>query len=82
MDSHGLDDVDRKILKAIIEKFAGGPVGLNTIAASIAEEMETIEDVYEPFLMQKGFLHRTSRGRIATDLAYEHLGIKRSTLSL
>ncbi len=82
VDSHGLDDVDRKILKAIIEKFAGGPVGLNTIAASIAEEMETIEDVYEPFLMQKGFLHRTSRGRIATDLAYEHLGIKRSTLSL
>lgn len=77
VDGHGLDDVDRKILRAIIEKFAGGPVGLNTIAASIAEEMETIEDVYEPFLMQKGFLHRTSRGRIATDLAYEHLGCKK-----
>ncbi|MDP2630495.1 MAG: Holliday junction branch migration DNA helicase RuvB [Candidatus Uhrbacteria bacterium] len=77
VDNHGLDDVDRKILRAIIEKFAGGPVGLNTIAASIAEEMETIEDVYEPFLMQKGFLHRTSRGRTATDLAYEHLGCKK-----
>ncbi len=77
IDGHGLDDVDRRILVAIIEKFAGGPVGLNTIAASIAEEMETIEDVYEPFLMQRGFLHRTSRGRIATDLAYEHLGLKK-----
>ncbi|MBI4599473.1 Holliday junction branch migration DNA helicase RuvB [Candidatus Uhrbacteria bacterium] len=73
IDGHGLDAVDRRILTAIIEKFAGGPVGLNTIAASIAEEMETIEDVYEPFLMQRGFLHRTSRGRIATELAYEHL---------
>lgn len=77
VDGHGLDEVDRKILRAIIEKFAGGPVGLNTISASIAEEMETIEDVYEPFLMQKGFLHRTSRGRIATDLAYEHLGCRK-----
>ncbi len=77
VDVHGLDDVDRRILKTIIERFAGGPVGLNTIAASIAEEMETIEDVYEPFLMQKGFLHRTSRGRIATDQAYDHLGLKR-----
>lgn len=77
IDAHGLDDVDRRILITIIEKFAGGPVGLNTIAASIAEEMETIEDVYEPFLMQRGFLHRTNRGRIATDLAYEHLGMKK-----
>lgn len=74
VDSHGLDDLDRKVLITIIEKFGGGPVGLNTIAASIAEEMETIEEVYEPFLMQLGFLHRTSRGRIATDRAYEHLG--------
>jgi len=76
VDMHGLDDLDRRILRTIIEKFGGGPVGLNTIAASIGEEMETIEDVYEPFLMQKGFLHRTSRGRIATDLAYEHLGLR------
>lgn len=74
IDSHGLDDLDRKVLKTIIEKFGGGPVGLNTIAASIAEEMETIEEVYEPFLMQLGFLHRTSRGRMATDHAYAHLG--------
>jgi Holliday junction DNA helicase RuvB len=79
IDAHGLDDVDRKILRTVIEKFAGGPVGLNTISAAIGEEMETIEDVYEPFLMQKGFLHRTSRGRMATDLAYEHLELKRGS---
>ncbi len=75
IDEVGLDSLDRKILKNIIEKFAGGPVGLNTIAASLSEEMETIESVYEPFLMQVGFLNRTSRGRIATERAYKHLGI-------
>ncbi len=75
IDGKGLDELDRKILKTIIEKFAGGPVGLNTIAASLSEEMETIEDVYEPFLMQLGFLQRTPRGRIATEGAYVHLGI-------
>ncbi len=74
VDSVGLDDLDRNILKTIIEKFDGGPVGLNTIAASLAEEMQTIEDVYEPFLLRIGFLHRTSRGRIATERAYKHLG--------
>ena len=76
VDEHGLDSIDRQILKTIIEKFNGGPVGLNTLSASTGEEMATIEDIYEPFLMQKGFLARTSRGRVATDLAYEHLGLK------
>lgn len=75
IDAVGLDPLDRKILKNIIEKFAGGPVGLNTIAASLSEEMETIESVYEPFLMQVGFLSRTPRGRVATELAYKHLDI-------
>ncbi|MBI4252733.1 Holliday junction branch migration DNA helicase RuvB [Candidatus Uhrbacteria bacterium] len=77
VDEQGLDAVDRKILHTIIEKFNGGPVGLNTIAASIAEEMETVEEVCEPFLLQIGFLNRTPRGRIATDRAYEHLNIKK-----
>jgi Holliday junction DNA helicase RuvB len=74
VDALGLDQIDRQILETIIEKFSGGPVGLNTLAASTAEEMETIEEVYEPFLMQIGFLHRTPRGRVATELAYRHLG--------
>jgi len=76
IDNLGLDDIDRKLLKTIIEKFSGGPVGLNTLAASTSEEMETIEDIYEPFLMQLGFVNRTPRGRTATKLAYEHLGLK------
>ncbi len=74
VDEFGLDEVDRRILGSIIEKFKGGPVGLTTLAAATAEEVATIEDIYEPFLMQIGFLHRTPRGRIATELAYEHLG--------
>ena len=74
VDPLGLDDVDRRVLKAIIEKFGGGPVGLNTIAASISEEADTIMDVVEPYLLQLGFLDRTSQGRIATRLAYAHLG--------
>ena len=78
IDQLGLDDVDRKILQTIIEKFSGGPVGLNTLAAAINEEMETLEDIYEPFLIQLGFLNRTLRGRTATKLAYQHLGIKPS----
>jgi len=73
VDKLGLDWIDRKILETIIDKFKGGPVGLNTIAASTGEEMATIEDVYEPYLMQLGFLDRSPRGRIATRLAYEHL---------
>jgi Holliday junction DNA helicase RuvB len=76
VDALGLDDIDRKVLKTIIEKFGGGPVGLETIAASISEEADTIMDVYEPYLLQLGFLDRTSRGRVATRGAYEHLGLK------
>jgi holliday junction DNA helicase RuvB len=76
VDEYGLDYVDRKILKAIIEKFGGGPVGLNTLAASTGEDMATIEDVYEPYLMQIGFLDRSSRGRLATSIAFKHLGFQ------
>lgn len=75
VDPAGLDDLDRQILRVIIEKFKGGPVGLNSIAAALQEEMGTIEEIYEPFLMQLGFLARTSRGRVATQAAYEHLGL-------
>lgn len=74
VDKLGLDRTDREILQTIIEKFDGGPVGLTTIAASIAEDQATLEDIYEPYLLQLGFLDRTSRGRIATKRAYEHLG--------
>ncbi len=75
IDSLGLDDVDHRVLRTIAENFEGGPVGLETIAASISEEADTIMDVYEPFLMQLGFLSRTPRGRIATKAAYVHLGL-------
>ncbi len=75
VDQHGLDDMDIRILTTIIEKFKGGPVGLSTIATACGEESETIEEVYEPFLIQEGFLKRTSRGREATERAYIHLGI-------
>ncbi|HIP96889.1 MAG TPA: Holliday junction branch migration DNA helicase RuvB, partial [Anaerolineae bacterium] len=75
VDALGLDDIDRKVLRTIIEKFDGGPVGLDTIAAAISEEADTIMDVYEPYLLQLGFLARTPRGRVATRHAYEHLGI-------
>ncbi len=74
LDELGLDEIDRRLLSHLIEKFNGGPVGLNTIAAAIAEEMDTIEDIYEPFLLQMGFLERTPRGRKATPAAYTHLG--------
>lgn len=74
IDKYGLDDTDRLILETIMEKFRGGPVGLNTIAASTSEEMDTILEVYEPFLLQIGFLARTPRGRVATQQAYDHLG--------
>ena len=77
IDLEGLDQMDRIILESIIEKFNGGPVGLNTLAASVSEEKDTIEDVYEPFLMLKGFIQRTPRGRIVTDNAYKHLGISK-----
>jgi len=75
VDSIGLDEVDHKVLRTIVEKFSGGPVGLETIAAAISEEADTIMDVYEPYLLQLGFLERTPRGRLATRLAYEHLGL-------
>jgi Holliday junction DNA helicase RuvB len=76
VDELGLDEVDHKVLRTIIEKFDGGPVGIETIAASISEEADTIMDVYEPYLMQVGFLQRTPRGRVATRHAYGHLGLK------
>lgn len=76
VDERGFDMMDRKILATIIDKFAGGPVGVETLSSAISEERETIEDVYEPYLIQCGFLHRTPRGRVATPLAYEHLGRK------
>ena len=75
VDSLGLDEIDHKILHTIIDKFGGGPVGLETIAASISEESDTVMDVYEPYLLQLGFLDRTPRGRVATERAYIHLGI-------
>jgi Holliday junction DNA helicase RuvB len=73
VDPLGLDDIDRRVLKTIIQKYGGGPVGLNTIAASISEEQDTIMDVVEPYLLQLGFLDRTAQGRIATKSAYQHL---------
>ena len=75
VDQTGLDETDRKVLLTVIEKFNGGPVGLDTIAAAISEDADTIMDVYEPYLMQLGFLERTPRGRLATQLAYQHLGL-------
>src|SRR5437868_6973508 len=75
VDEHGFDEIDRKLLLAVIERFGGGPVGVNTIAAVLSEEVDAIEDMYEPYLLQIGFLQRTPRGRVATQLAYEHLGI-------
>jgi Holliday junction DNA helicase RuvB len=79
VDPQGLDWIDRKILEIIIDKFNGGPVGLNTIAAATGEDMATIEDVYEPYLMQLGFIDRSPRGRIVTELGYKHLGKSRIT---
>jgi Holliday junction DNA helicase RuvB len=77
IDTLGLDIIDKKILDTILNKFNGGPVGVGTIAISIGEEINTIEDVYEPYLVQIGFIKRTSKGRVATELAYKHLGIKK-----
>ena len=76
VDQLGLEGIDHRVLRSIIEKFDGGPVGLDTLAASISEESDTIEDVYEPYLLQLGFLDRTRRGRVATRRAYEHLGVE------
>lgn len=75
VDEHGFDDIDRKLLRTVIDKFGGGPVGLNTIAAAIGEEKDAIEDIFEPFLIQIGFLDRTPRGRVATERAYAYFGL-------
>ena len=77
VDRFGLDEIDQKIMLTILEKYTGGPVGLNTIAASIDEEPDTIEEVYEPYLIQLGFIDRTPRGRVATDRAFEYFGVPR-----
>ncbi len=76
VDQHGFDEIDRRLLLTIIEKYQGGPVGVNTLAAVLGEEPDAIEEIYEPFLMQIGFLDRTPRGRVATQLAYQHFGIE------
>jgi holliday junction DNA helicase RuvB len=76
VDAAGLDRLDREILRAVCEKFGGGPVGLSTLAVAVGEEPDTIEDVYEPYLLQQGFLMRTPRGRTATDSAFAHLGLE------
>jgi Holliday junction DNA helicase RuvB len=76
VDHRGLDSMDKRILLAILEKFDGGPVGIDTLASAIGEEAQTLEDVYEPFLLQQGFIHRTPRGRVASRLAYEHFGLQ------
>jgi Holliday junction DNA helicase RuvB len=81
VDGRGLDDMDRRILKMIVEQFGGGPVGINSLAVAVSEETETIEDVYEPFLIQEGFLQRTSRGRVTTAAALTHLGLAAPTES-
>jgi len=75
VDEHGFDEVDRKLLRTIIDKFGGGPVGVNSLAAAISEEKDAIEDIYEPFLIQIGFLDRTPRGRVATAAAYKYFGL-------
>ena len=75
VDKYGLDSIDRNILQTMIEKFKGGPVGLDTLAASISEDAGTLEEVYEPYLLKNGFIQRTPRGRVVTELAYAHLGI-------
>ena len=77
VDRYGLDQTDRLILNTMIEKFTGGPVGLDTLAAAIGEDAGTIEDVYEPYLIKRGFINRTPRGRVVTELGYEHLGLFR-----
>ncbi|MBQ6668336.1 MAG: Holliday junction branch migration DNA helicase RuvB, partial [Bacteroidales bacterium] len=86
VDAYGLDEMDNRILSTIIHKFKGGPVGITTIATAVGEDAGTIEEVYEPFLIQEGFLVRTPRGREATELSYKHLGVsipsKNGTLNL
>lgn len=78
VDDHGLDDMDKRILRTIIDKYSGGPVGISTLAVAVGEEAGTIEEVYEPYLIQEGFLQRTPRGREATKIAYDHFGLQRN----
>jgi Holliday junction DNA helicase RuvB len=80
IDPRGLDAMDRKLLLSMIEKFDGGPVGIETLSSVLSEERDTIEEVYEPYLVQEGFIQRTARGRVATPLAYQHLGLPPKTL--
>jgi Holliday junction DNA helicase RuvB len=81
VDQRGLDDMDIRILESIVVKYGGGPVGLSTLAVSVGEEPDTIEEVYEPYLVMEGFIQRTPRGRTATPLAFQHLGVSRSDTS-
>ena len=76
IDGHGLDEMDKRILETIIVKYRGGPVGLNSIAAAVGEEADTLEEVYEPFLIMEGYIQRTPQGRTATELSYDRLGLK------
>jgi len=76
IDENGLDEMDKRILETIVVKFAGGPVGLNSLAVSVGEEPDTLEEVYEPFLIMEGYLNRTAQGRVATELSYKKLGLK------
>jgi Holliday junction DNA helicase RuvB len=76
IDEHGLDEMDKRILETILHKFSGGPVGVNSLAVSVGEEPDTIEEVYEPFLIQEGYLKRTPQGRVATDRCYTKFGLK------
>jgi Holliday junction DNA helicase RuvB len=82
IDKRGLDAIDNKILKTIITKFKGGPVGANTIATAVGEDQGTLEEVYEPFLIKEGFIIRTPRGREATELAYRHLGLEKGNVNM
>ncbi len=77
VDPYGLDEIDQKIMRTLLEKYGGGPAGVSTIAASIDEEADTLEEVYEPYLMQLGFLNRTPRGRVATELAFDYFKVPR-----
>jgi len=77
IDHKGLDEVDKRILEVLIELYSGGPVGLNTLAVALGEESQTLEEVYEPFLIMQGLIKRTPRGRVATEAAYKHLGLKK-----
>ena len=79
VDERGLDEMDKRILRTIIEKYGGGPVGVSSLAVAVGEEPGTIEEVYEPFLIQEGFIKRTPRGREATALAYRHFGIRKNS---